>query len=306
MREERVRAVGRNGADGFEAGALRKNTLLPIYFILPSVILIAFVNVYPFLSGLLYSFQDGTLLKSESFVWFENYGRLFQMPEFWNAFRFSVIFAFFGVVGSYLVGLVLALLLNKDMPGRGFYRVALLVPWVLPSVVSIVGWRWMIGTQDSLANTVLGWFGIGPILFLGTEKWAVFTVILIKIWRSFPFMMISLLAAIQTINQELYEAAHIDGANRWQAFRYITMPQLKTISVVCWILMTIWCFNDFDTIWLLTQGGPANATENLIVLAYKYTFTKNALGIGSAIAIVSLVLLMILAALLLRLQREDD
>lgn len=306
MRDERASAIGRNGAVGPGGGLLRKGALLPIYFILPSVILIAFVNAYPFISGLLYSIRDGTLLKPGSLVWFQNYGRLFQMPEFWNALQFSVVFAFFGVTGSYIIGLGLALLLNKDMPGRGFFRVALLVPWVLPSVVSIVGWRWMIGSQDSFVNVVLGWFGIEPILFLGTPGWAVFSVTLIKIWRSFPFMMISLLAAIQTINQELYESAQIDGANRWQSFRYITLPQLKTISVVCWILMTIWCFNDFDTIWLLTQGGPANATENLIVLAYKYTFTKNALGIGSAIAIVSLILLMALAALLIRLQREDD
>jgi len=279
---------------------------LPYQFILPSVVLILFVNVYPFVSGLMYGFKDGTLLKSGEFVGLQNYAKLLAMPEFWNSLRFSAVFAVFGVIGSYVVGLALALLLNKEMPFRGFFRVALLVPWILPSVVSIVGWRWMIGAQDSLVNTWLGWFGIDPILFLGTERWAVVSVIVIKIWRSFPFMMISLLAGIQTINQELYESAHMDGANRWQSLAHITLPQLKMISIVCWILMTIWCFNDFDTIWLLTQGGPANATENLIVLAYKYTFTKNVLGIGSAISIVSLVILMALAVLLLRFQREKQ
>jgi len=304
MNDERMVALERAAPERSRRRPLAES--LPYQFILPSVVLIIFVNVYPFLSGLTYGFKDGTLLKSGEFVGLQNYASLFAMPEFWNSLRFSAVFAVFGVIGSYVAGLALALLLNKEMPFRGFFRVALLVPWILPSVVSIVGWRWMIGAQDSLVNTWLGWFGIEPILFLGTEGWAVFSVIVIKIWRSFPFMMISLLAGIQTINQELYESAHMDGANRWQSLVHITLPQLKMISVVCWILMTIWCFNDFDTIWLLTQGGPANATENLIVLAYKYTFTKNALGTGSAISIVSLVILMALAVLLLRFQREKQ
>lgn len=281
-------------------------TLLPYQFILPSIILIIFVNAYPFVTGLIYGFQDGTLLQPGSYVGFGNYLKLLTMPDFWNALRFSAIFAFFSVIGSYLIGLGLALLLNKDIPGRGFFRIALLVPWILPSVVSIVGWRWLIGDQSGLVTTMLGWFGVPPILFLGTEKWAIISVITIKVWRSFPFMMISLLAAIQTINHDLYESAHMDGANRWQSFWYITLPQLKMISIICWILMSVWCFNDFDTIWLLTGGGPANATENLIVLAYKYTFAKNMLGIGSAISIVSLVILMALALLIQRLQKNEE
>lgn len=119
-------------------------------------------------------------------------------------------------------------------------------------------------------------------------------------------MMISCLAGLQSIDPSLYESAEIDGAGRWKSLIHITLPQLKAISIVCWILMTIWSFNDFDTIWLLTQGGPANATENLIILAYKYTFTKNNVGVGSAMAIVALVILMILATLLLRKQKSDE
>jgi ABC-type sugar transport system permease subunit len=296
----------RTGEHGMISNRNSSINLLPYQFILPTIILILLINVYPFISGLIYSLQNGTLLQPGSFIGIGNYTKLFTMPDFWNSLYFSSIFAVFSVLGSYLVGLGLALLLNKDVIGRGFFRVALLVPWIIPSVVSIVGWRWLIGDQNGLFNTVLGWVGIDPIFFLADAGWAMFSVTMIKIWRSFPFMMISLLAGIQTINHDLYESAHIDGAGRWKSFCYITLPHLRMITIVCWILMTIWCFNDFDTIWLLTEGGPANATENLIILAYKYTFSKNAVGIGSAIALVSLVILMALAAILLKNQDKDD
>jgi ABC-type sugar transport system permease subunit len=284
----------------------RKLNLLPYQFLFPSILLIALVNVYPMFSGLIYSFKNGTMAKSGHFVGLDNFAELLRMDDFWHALSFSTIFSIFSVIGSYALGLGLAILLNKDVPARGFFRVALMVPWIVPSVVSIVGWRWMIGDQNGMVNTFLGYFGIDPILFLGNEKWAVFSVIVVKIWRSFPFMMISMLAGLSTISQDLYESASMDGAGRWKSFQHITMPQLKTISVVCWILMTIWCFNDFETIWLLTEGGPANATENLIVIAFKYTFIKNSVGIGSAIAIVSLILLMALALLLLKTQQKDQ
>src|SRR5690606_296369 len=169
---------------------------------------------------------------------------------------------------------------------------------------SIVSWRWMIADQFGLVNRMLGLVHIGPIFFLSSENWAIFSVIMVKVWRSFPFMMLSILAALQAISVELYEAAAIDGANRWQSFRYITMPHLKNLSIVLWILMTIWSVNDFDTPWLLTQGGPSRATENLIVLAYRTTFGSNDVGIGSAIAFITMLILMVLAYLMLRRQDE--
>ncbi|MCZ8515486.1 sugar ABC transporter permease [Paenibacillus filicis] len=284
----------------------RKVDLLPIYYLLPSLLLIVLINFYPFLSGLFYSLSDGSLVKQGSFVGLANYVRLFGMPDFGHSLVFSAIFAFFSVIGSYVIGLGLAVLLNKDFPGRGFFRVALLVPWIVPSIVSIISWRWMLGAQEGLVNTFLVWLGLEPVLFLANEKWAIFTVCLIKIWRSFPFMMVSCLAGLQSIDSALYESAAIDGAGRWKSFVYITLPQLKSISIVCWILMTIWSFNDFDTIWLLTQGGPANATENLIILAYKYTFTKNDVGTGSAMAIIALIILMMLATLFLKNQNKEQ
>jgi len=300
-----VRALER-GLDRGAPAPRRRIDLLPYALFLPSVALILLIVLYPLLTGFYYSLNDGSLLKAGAFVGLANYRELLSMPDFRHSLSFSALFALCSVFGSYVIGLGLALLLNRDVPGRGFFRVALLLPWIIPSIVSIVSWRWMIADQNGLVNVALERLGFGPIYFLSTGNWAIFSVILIKIWRSFPFMMVSCLAALQSIDRDLYEAAEIDGAGRWQSFRDITLPQISGISVVMWILMTIWSVNDFETPWLLTQGGPSNATENLIILAYKYTFARNDVGIGSSIAVVSLVILMVLALLLLRRQGEEE
>lgn len=284
----------------------RRTEWLPYWLVVPSLLLILMINLYPFATGFMYSLRDGTMLKEGDFVGLANYTALLTDSNFHHSLFFSVLFSLGAVFGSYVIGLALALLLNKDIPFRGFFRVALLVPWIIPSVVSIISWRWMINTDSGLLNLGLTTFGFDPVYLLSTERQAMFAVIVVKIWRSFPFMMLSLLAALQTIDLTLYEAAQIDGAGRWQSFRYITFPHLRDLSIVLWILMTIWSVNDFETPYLLTGGGPSNATENLIVLAYRYTFRSNEVGSGTAVAFVTLILLMILALLLLRRQGSEQ
>ncbi|MFN8470499.1 MAG: sugar ABC transporter permease [Caldilineaceae bacterium] len=284
----------------------RRTEWLPYWLVVPSLLLILMINLYPFATGFMYSLRDGTMLKEGDFVGLANYTALLTDSNFHHSLWFSVLFSLGAVFGSYVIGLALALLLNKDIPFRGFFRVALLVPWIIPSVVSIISWRWMINTDSGLLNLGLTTFGFDPVYLLSTERQAMFAVIVVKIWRSFPFMMLSLLAALQTIDLTLYEAAQIDGAGRWQSFRFITFPHLRDLSIVLWILMTIWSVNDFETPYLLTGGGPSNATENLIVLAYRYTFRSNQVGSGTAVAFVTLILLMILALLLLRRQGSEQ
>jgi ABC-type sugar transport system permease subunit len=277
---------------------------LPYLLLLPSLAIIFIIDFYPFINGVSFSFHKGTLLGSGAFVGLNNYLRLFNSPSFYNSLWFSFIFAFFNVLVSYVLGLALALFLNMDFPGRGFCRVALLVPWIVPAVVSIVSWKWLIADKGGLVNIILGSFGVGPIYFLSDSGWAMVAVIVIKIWRSFPFMMLSLLAALQVIDKSLYEAVKIDGANRWQAFWNITMPHIKNISIIQAILMIIWSINDFETPFLLTQGGPSSATENLILLSYRYTFGRNDVGLGSAVAILTLILLMALSTVMRRQQAK--
>jgi ABC-type sugar transport system permease subunit len=278
---------------------------LPFLLLAPSAAIILVVIAYPMVTGLWYSFADGSLLKPGDFVGLDNYIELALSPDFHGAALFSLIFALANVAGCYVLGLALALLMNQDVPGRAFFRVALLLPWIVPSIVSIVSWRWLMADQFALFNQVITAFGGSPVFFLSDEGWAIAMVIVIKIWRSFPFMMLSLLAALQGIDRNLYEAAVLDGASRWQMFRHITLPQLKNISIVLCLLMTIWTVNDFDTPWLLTQGGPANATENFVLLAFRYTFGRNDVGLGSAVSFVTLIVLMVLVVFLLRRQREQ-
>ena len=277
---------------------------LPYLLLLPSFALICIIELYPFATGVAYSLHKGTLLGTGTFVGWDNYLHLFASADFYHSLYFSLVFALFNVVFSYLIGLGLALFLNLDFPGRGFCRVALLIPWIVPAIVSIVSWKWLIADRGGLANIILSLFGIGPIYFLSDSHWAMVAVIVIKIWRSFPFMMLSLLAALQVIDRTLYEAGKLDGASSWQLFWHITLPHLKNISIVQAILMIIWSINDFETPYLLTQGGPANATENLILLAYRYTFGRNDVGRGSAVALITLVILMVLATVMMRQQRR--
>lgn len=277
----------------------------PLVLLLPSLALGMLLILYPMAQGLWFSLTDGSLLRAGSFVALDNYIDLMDSPSFWHSVQFSVVFAIANIVGCYLLGLGLALLMQMDMPLRGVFRVLLLLPWIVPSVVAVVSWRWMVADQNALFNQIITAFGGSPIYFLSDSQWAVVVVITIKIWRSFPFMMLSLLAALQTIDRSLYEAAEIDGANRWQGFWHVTMPEIRNISVILCLLMTIWTVNDFDTPWLLAQGGPANATENLVVLAYRYTFARNDVGTGAAVSFITLFILMALFMFVLRLQRED-
>src|SRR6266516_1892212 len=275
----------------------RRIDMLPYMLLLPSILFILLIELYPF--------QNGSLLASGTFVGLQNYLSTLTDPEFLYSLQFSALFAVCGVAGSYLLGLGLALLLIKDFPLRGLFRILLIIPWILSSIVTIVSWRWLIQDQHGTINVMLSWFHLGPIFFLSDTKWAVVSVIVIKIWRSFPFMMISLIAALQTIDTSLYEAARMDGAGRWASFRSVTFPGIQNISIILWILMAIWSVNDFETPFLLTQGGPSNATESLMILAYRDTFARNSVGSGSAVAFISLIILMILAIVMMRLRNRE-
>lgn len=277
-----------------------------LIMILPSLIILAVVDIYPMISGIILSLRGGSLLQPGALVGFKNYELLFTSSEFWSSLEFTVIFALAAVFGSYFLGLPLALLLRGKVPGRGVFRILLLLPWIVPLVVSIVSWDWIAGDPSGLLSKITEWLGTQPIYPLSYPGSARVLVCVVKIWTSYPFMFMTCLAALEGIDGTLYEAASIDGATRFQQFRYITVSQIKDISLIAWILMAIWSVNDFGTPWLLTQGGPVNATEILPVLAYKDAFVNQSIGQGAAIAVISLVLLMALSALLLRLMNRNN
>jgi ABC-type sugar transport system permease subunit len=279
---------------------------LPVLLLLPSLALIGGIIVYPLLTGMSYSVHSGNLIRPGPFVGLDNYRTLASMQEFYHALSFSLLFAVVNVICGYCLGLGIALLMNADIPGRAFFRVVFLLPWIIPSIVSVLCWRWLLADQNAPVNQLIGFLGAQPIYFLADDFWAQVTVFMIKIWRSFPFMMVSILAALQGIDRSLYEAAAVDGASRWKMFTHITLPQIRNISFVLCILMTIWTINDFETPWLITQGGPANATENLILLAHRLTFGRNQIGLGSAVSFITFLILTALALLMQRQQRDTQ
>lgn len=280
--------------------------MLSLGFLLPSLILIGFVNIYPTITGILYSLKDGNVVQTGDFVGLENYQMVLTNSRFWNSVGFSIFFSAITIIGSYLIGLILALILNKNVPGRGFFRAAFIIPWVIPTVVSVSAWRWLINDQTSMINSFLGFFNIKPILFLADPMWARIMVCVIKIWISYPFVLISLLASLQSIGEDMYESARLDTSSSIKIFFHITLPHLKPTSIILVILLTVWSFNDFGLIYLLTSGGPNMATENVVYLAYLYSFTYNKIGPGSAIAVITLIFLMILAVVMLKLRRNND
>jgi multiple sugar transport system permease protein len=251
----------------------------------PSIVILCLIGVYPIIYAVYQSLRSGTLISSGSFVGLANYKYVLTNSTFWSSARFTLIFTLAAVVGSYLVGLALALTFQAGFPGARIIKPLLLLPWVVPVVVSMTSWGWLIGTGQGLADEFTHALGLGDVGFLATPTNAVISVSVVKIWESFPFMLLVLGAAMETIDPTLYEAARVDGAGWWASTRHITLPLLRNVSFMTWILMAIFSVNDFPTVWLLTGGGPVGATQSLVVYAYELVFQEFHTGQGIAIAI---------------------
>jgi ABC-type sugar transport system permease subunit len=212
------------------------------------------------------------------------------------------------VVFSYLLGLLAGLLLNHKFRLRGVYRALILVPWVVPPVVAYISWQWMLNDQSGLVNQLLMQVGLihSPVLWLAKPNLAMLSLIVVGVWVRFPFMMITVLAALSAVPDELSEAASIDGANRWQVFRYITFPLILPVTIIATLLQAIWTFNDFALPFVLTGGGPANATTPLVLLSYKEAFQRYNIGYGTSLAIISMVLMLLLGIVYFRMQKRQE
>jgi ABC-type sugar transport system permease subunit len=228
--------------------------------------------------------------------------------EFFGVLGFSFLYTFSVVIVSYCAGLFIALLLNRDIKFRAILRALVLIAWVIPPVVSATNWQWVLNDQLGIINITLIKLGLidKPILFLASLKIVRLTVIAVGAWKALPFMMIVLLAGMQSIPKELYEAAEIDGSGPLKSFRYITLPGIRTVSLICTTLMFLWTFNNFENIYLLTRGGPGQATYVLPILSYYTAFFRSELGYASAIAVTMLIVLLGFTMLYLRLQRRPE
>lgn len=273
-------------------------------FAVPSILLLLLLNLYPLLYAGQQSLRNGDLTDAGSFVWLHNYTTILTSPSFWHAAEFTAVFTLVGVFGSWAVGLGLALLLRPGVPAGGILKVLLLLPWVVPIVVSSTSWNWLVATPQSPLPQLAKDLGFGDVLFLANPALAQATVCVFKVWVSFPFMMMMMSSALTSVDANIYEAARVDGASGWQSFRLVTLPMIARSTYISWILMTIFCVNDFPTIFLLTGGGPVNSTQSLVVLAYTTVFQNFQTGPGVAIAFLMTIVLVAVSVTLYRQIRK--
>ncbi|MEI6159422.1 MAG: sugar ABC transporter permease [Roseococcus sp.] len=262
--------------------------VLIIACLLPAFGLLGVFLTYPLGLGIYLAFTDTTIGRRGIFVGLENFEYLFTDPIFWNAVFFSVFYTGIATVGKFALGLWLALLLNQHMPFKSLIRAIILLPWIVPTVLSAIAFWWIYDPQFSIISyvfvDVLGWRETN-INFLGSEWPARFSLIVANVWRGIPFVAISLLAGLQTISPSLYEAALLDGASAWQRFRYITFPMLLPILAIVMTFSIIFTFTDFQLVYAITRGGPVNSTHLLATLAFQRGIPGGQLGEGAAIAV---------------------
>ena len=277
--------------------------------IAPAVLLICSLLVYPVLYGVWLSlFKKHSFFPDQRFVGLANYFYLIKNPEFWMSVWYGTVYSVSTIVFQILIGVVAALIVNEAFKGRNFVRGVILFPYVIPTVVAIILWKWLLNNQFGLVNYLLVAVGIieDPISWMGMDH-IMTSLILISVWEFFPFVVLIVLALMQTITPVLYKAAKVDGAGPFRRFLHVTLPQLKNVLFVVILLRSIWMFTKFDTVWLLTQGGGAEKyIRTLPVYAYKRTFMYYQAGLGSALAVIMFIILVVATAIYFKTFRREE
>jgi multiple sugar transport system permease protein len=272
-------------------------------------LMIVLVGV-PFLRALWLSFHR-KLLGADDAPWIglQNYAALLADQTFWLAVKNTFIFTSGSIACKLILGLAIAIILNEALPLRGLWRSIVMLPYAMPTLVSVLVWKWMYNDVAGVLNYLATSAKLTdhPILWLGDPNVALPSVIAVNVWRGFPFFVITILAGLQTVPQELYDAAKVDGAGVWARFLQVTVPGILPVAAVTTLFSAILTFNDFSIIWILTQGGPGNATQVLATLTYKISIPGLELGKGVAVSVLMLPILVALIWLLNRFiaRREE-
>lgn len=268
------------------SGALENPTFLGLLFVAPAELLLLIFLAYPFILGIWLGFTDTIVGREGSWIGFENYASLLDDPSFWltcfNTFLYTIVAVFFKAV----LGIGLAVVLNRDFRAKGLIRAIVLLPWIIPTALSAICFWWLFDATFSGISWFLMRAGLidSFINFLGDPWNARWSLIAANVWRGVPFFTIGLLAGLQTINPDLYEAAEIDGAGAWKKFRKITLPLLTPLLTVVTVFSTIWTFADFQLVWIITKGGPAGATHIFGTLSFQRAMQGGHFGQGAAIS----------------------
>ncbi|MEJ8734652.1 MULTISPECIES: carbohydrate ABC transporter permease [Mediterraneibacter] len=276
----------------------------PYLLILPAVLLIAGVMLYPLCKTFYLAFQhyNPAMPFANGFAGLENFIKIFTTEEFYSSLWVSLKWVAALVLLQLVFGMIVALILNQNFKGRGFFRALVFVPWAMSGVLTAVLFSLIYNQNYGVLNDLLMKIGLisEPVAWLGNQHLVLGSVIVAELWRGIPFFAISLLAAMQGLPQDVYEAAKVDGATKWQSFRFVTLPLLKDTIVLTTLLRTIWEFNSVDLIFSLTNGGPVGKTTTLSVLIANQALTTNNYGYGSAISVVSFFILAIVAIIYMK------
>jgi len=280
------------------------------FLIVPALLVVLIINVYPLLNSIFLSFRfyNLTMPLATRWVGLLNHFRIFSMTFFQDSFYVTLLFSFFSVFCLFLLGIYFALLLNRQIWGIGILRGLLMIPWAVPTFVNAFLWLWMIDVQFGIIN-----FGLRSLYiidqfknWLGDPYLAMLAVLLAYVWRVFPFNVVVYLAQLQSIDHSYYEAAEMDGAGWLKSFIKITLPMLKNTIVVTGLLNLIWAFQEFTTIWIITRGGPVNATNVLSVFIYRYAFESYDFGMASTAGVWWMAFLLIFSIISFKKLVKED
>lgn len=285
--------------------------LLPLLFVGPALAVLALILAWPLLSSILLSLQDvGTIGSEGHFVGFANYAKVLADPDLWRSIGLSIAWVLANGVTQTVLALVAALVLNQKFPGVRIARTWIILTWIVPTVVVVIIWRWLLSTSGGMINPLLVQAGIidRPVGFFASPWSAFATLVFINSWRWFPFIALMLLAGLTRIPADLYEAARVDGAGAFKRFTRITWPLLGPTLSVLGVVGTLLSFNVFDIIWLLTAGGPIGGTRTLPVMIYETAFKGYRLSEAATVSVIASLLLMAFALLTTRAmaQKEGD
>ncbi len=287
---------------------LESERLLAFVLLAPTVVLLAVFIAYPFIMGIWLSLSSTSVGNIGKFVGIRNFVKAWNDSIFQTAFRNTFVYTFWATLFKLSLGMWLAILLNRHFRGKRLVRASMLLPFIIPTVLSTFAWRWMFDPTFSVLNWLLYRTGVitAKLPFLSDGTYALWCAIVVNTWRGMPFFAITLLAGLQTINPDLHEAASLDGADGWRRFWNVTLPLIKPVMIVVVVFSIIQTFSDFQLIYVLTGGGPANSTHLLATYAYQLGVMAGLLGEGAAISLFMFPVLFVVVWIQLRYLRRME
>jgi len=288
---------------------VRKSALVGWLLLAPSLVLLGGLVVFPVLYNIWLSlFDKHAFMPVQAFVGLKHYRYFASDPEFWTSFYYGSVYAGVTMALQLGVGVPAALLLNEGFRGRNLLRGVVLFPYMIPTIVAVILWKWLLNDSYGLVNHLLMTAGLvrTPVAWLGPD-YIMASLIVTSVWQFFPFVVVTYLARLQTIPPELYEAATVDGASAWRRFVHVTLPQTASVLFVIVLLRSIWMFTKFDTVWLMAgDGGVSRYIRTLPVYAYARSFTYLQAGMGAALAVIMFAMLLGATAVYFRLFRSEE